>query len=224
MSEIANRAPLAWTSDGDPFATHPDCDGWRVYKKTSRGRNEVVHGENGPLHIGLGCDITMLRETCGAGSYLLKQVDEKGQKVAGATDAHIVVKERTQPNAEVSPATGLDKTLALVRELVQSQDNTIQHLRTLVADVVNSTAQVQLATAELVRSGTDAVTVASGAGLPEHFEHLATLLGSTPKEQKSNVEALLNSPVVGSVLMGMAQALKPKEAPAAKPAKPGDSQ
>ena len=85
----------------------------------------------------------------------------------------------------------------------------MQHFRALLTEMVQAQSQIQLATAELLRSGNDAVTVASGAGLPEH---IAGLLAN-PKEQKSAVEALLNSPVMATALTAMAQALKPKEAP-----------
>ena len=77
-------------------------------------------------------------------------------------------------------------------------------LQDLLKELVHGTANMQKATAELLNSGTDAVSIATGAGLPDHIAGLLTQGG----EDKNNLEIFLNSPLVASTLGGLTQALK----------------
>lgn len=202
MHADSHRYPaLAWNREGQPFHPAPQCVGWRVYRLAGRGRPTLVYGREGPLHLDVECDFEVLRKCAGPGKYVLHQVDAGGSDIPEAAIAHVLITE--QPDAEQERRTHDYVAIAL-----QTQESTIAVLRDLLIHLVNGTANLQKATAELLHSGTDAMSIASGAGLPDH---VAALLPEAMRRNGSGVEALLNSPVVASALMGLAQALKPAE-------------
>lgn len=213
MHADSHRYPaLAWNRDGQPFHPAPQCAGWRVYRLAGRGRPTLVYGREGPLHLDVDCDFEALRKCAGPGKYVLHQVDAGGSDIPEAPVAHVLITE--QPEAEQAKREHDYVALAL-----QTQESTIAVLRELLIHLVNGTANLQKATAELLHSGTDAMSIASGAGLPEH---IAALLPEAMRRNGSGLDALLNSPMVASALMGLAQALKPAEPAAAS--QPNDTQ
>ena len=213
MDVDTHRYPaLAWNRDGQPFHPAPQCVGWRVYRAVGRGRPTLVYGPDGPLHLDLDCDFEALRQCAGAGKYLLRQVDAGGSDIQEVPAAQVTVPERHETQHD-------RREHEYVELALRTQERTIELLRELLTSLVAGTANIQKATADMLHSGTDAMSIASGVGLPEH---VAALLPEAIRRNGSGVEALLSSPVVASALMGLAQALKPAE-PAA-PRKQGDKQ
>jgi hypothetical protein len=213
MYTDSHRYPaLAWNREGQPFHPAPQCAGWRVHRLAGRGRPSLVYGQDGPLHLDMDCDFEALRKCAGPGKYVLHQVDAGGSDIPETPVAHVTITELHQSEQARQEADYV--ALAL-----RTQESTIAVLRDLLIHLVNGTANLQKATAELLGSGTDAMSIASGAGLPEH---IAALLPEAQRSHGGGVEALLSSPVVASALTGLAQALKPA-APAA-PGKQEDSQ
>ncbi|ACY15305.1 hypothetical protein [Haliangium ochraceum] len=208
---------LAWTREGQPFHPAPRCVGWRVFRCVTRGRPTLVYDAEGPLHLDLDCDFNALRECAGPGRYVLHQVDAGGSDVADAPAAYVTVPEReSRPQANQNGQAAVQLALA-------TQQQTIEVLSGLLTHLVNGTATLQKATAELLASGSDAVSIASGAGLPEHVAALMPK-GDDAAKGGSGLEGLLNSPVVASALMGLAQAMQPpKPAPAPNPERKAES-
>ena len=196
LEQDAHRyPPLAWTRDGQPFHPAPSCAGWRVFRVMGRGRPALVFRGDGPLHLDMQCDFPALREAAGPGSYALHQVDATGTDIAETPAAYVTIPEPTpEPNPERD----------YINLALRTQGQMLELLRDLLKELIHGTSNMQKATAELLSSGTDAVSIASGAGLPDHIAGLLTQGG----QDKNNLEVLLNSPVVVSTLAGLTKALQ----------------
>jgi hypothetical protein len=192
---------LAWSRDGQPFHPAPRCVGWRVYRCAGRGRPALVYEADGPLHLDLDCDFAALRECAGPGRYVLYQVDAGGTDIPDTPAAYVTIPDVAGRQQNTSEHGYVELALT-------TQQKTIDILSGLLTHFVEGTAALQRATAELLHSGTDAVSIASGAGLPEH---VAALLPNG-EQKNQGLDGLLSSPVVASALMGLAQALKPPAA------------
>ena len=189
--------PLAWTQEGQPFHPAPNCVGFRVFRSGRRGRPELVYHDDGPLHVDLQCDFAMLRQLAGHGAYVLQQVDATGTDIQSTPKAFVVV-----PEPEVKPNPERD----YVNLALNTQGKMLELLRDLLKELIHGTANMQKATAELLSSGTDAVSIASGAGLPDYISSL--LANGENGQAKNNLEVLLNSPVVATTLAGLTKALQ----------------
>lgn len=190
--------PLAWTDDGQPFYFSRECTGLRVHRINGRSRPKLVPTEHGPLHVEPDCDFVGLRAAAGPGQFVLYQVDATGTDIQKVPKAYVTIPEPPEkPNPERD----------YVNLALRTQAQMLELLRDLLKELVHGTANMQKATAELLNSGTDAVSIASGAGLPDHIAGLLTQ-GESDKDNKNNLEIVLNSPLVASTLAGLTQALK----------------
>ena len=188
--------PLAWTREGQPFHPAPSCSGFRVFRAIGRGRPSLVYRDDGPLHVDLHCDFAALREVAGPGTYILHQVDANGTDIRDSPAAYVTIpKPEPEPNPERD----------YINLAMRTQAQMLELLKELLKELVSGTCNMQRATADLLNSGTDAVSIASGAGLPDH---IAGLLANGTEQQKSNLEVLLSSPLVASTVAGLTKALQ----------------
>ena len=164
------EAVMAWSEGGDPVEVPDEAVAWRVkrFAGSKGGRPSLCYSADGlPLRVPLSTTPPELADLVVGGEaakYRLDFVDATGAAVAGAVPCYITLSDAlaaTKPGAVDARDKIIFDQGRLIRELVDSVQQTHQQIASQFAGVVASTAQL--------------VRAADGAGLPAREAPLATL-------------------------------------------------